>query len=241
MAGGNRSLETPALVVSSRRFKEADQILTLYTRDRGRVSAIAKGIRRTKSRLGGRLEPFSLVEISLHLGRSSLYSITGAQTIRTFQAVRDRLYRMDEGARLLEDIRRYFPEEEENAAAFNLLVRAVGYLSLAESREAAAGVVLAARSKLLVAHGYLPELDSCQKCGEDEFLCAFDPSLGGVICQDCYGEGVHDCFRLSDQGLTALREVLVRPLSEAAEVRVSKAVSGEVERAVSRIFDHHGH
>ena len=92
---------TDALVIGSMRYKEADRIITLYTRDRGKVSAVAKGVRRTKSKVGGRLEPFSLVKMSLHAGRSTLYTVLGVETVRTFQAVRDELFRMEEGARLL--------------------------------------------------------------------------------------------------------------------------------------------
>ena len=131
-----RELKTDALVVGSMRYGEADRILTLYTRDRGRVSAIAKGVRRPKSKIGGRLEPFSLVRVVLHQGRT-LYTVTGAETVRTFQGARDQLFRIQEGSRLLDTIRRLFPEEERNAAAFNLLVRGVAHLAVAGDRAAA--------------------------------------------------------------------------------------------------------
>ena len=81
------------------RYREADRIVTLYTRERGRLGAIAKGVRRTKSKVGGRLEPFSLVRASLYSGRG-LYTVVGVDTLRTFQGVRDELFRMEEGARL---------------------------------------------------------------------------------------------------------------------------------------------
>ncbi|GAB4251515.1 MAG: hypothetical protein Kow00129_12390 [Thermoleophilia bacterium] len=236
-----RSFETEALVTGSRRYRDADQILTFYTRARGRLSALAKGLRRPKSRLGGRLEPFSLVTVSLYEGRGSLYTVTGAETIRTFQRVRDSLFRIEEGARLLDDVRRHFPEEEGNEAAFNLLVRAVGRLGMAEDRQAAGRVVLAARLKLLVAHGYLPALGSCRHCGSDEFLCALDPSLGGVICRSCYEAEAGDCFSLGREGLVTMQELLRRPLEESVAVPVSQAARGDVERTITRVFDYHGH
>ena len=108
----SRFFTTDALVIGSMRYREADRIVTLYTRDRGRLSAVAKGVRRTKSKVGGRLEPFSLVRASLHAGRGTLYTVVGVETVRTFQGVRDELFRMEEGARLLSAVRHLFPGEE---------------------------------------------------------------------------------------------------------------------------------
>ena len=130
--GAPRFFTTDALVIGSMRYREADRIVTLYTRDRGRLSAVAKGVRRTKSKVGGRLEPFSLVRVSLYSGRGSLYTVVGVETVRTFQGVRDELFRMEEGARLLTAVRHLFPGEEASAPAFNLLVRGVARLAEAE-------------------------------------------------------------------------------------------------------------
>ena len=235
-----RDVKTDALVVGSMRYGEADRILTLYTRDRGRVSAIAKGVRRPKSKIGGRLEPFSLVRMVLHQGRT-LYTVTGAETVRTFQGAREELYRIEEGSRLLETIRRLFPEEERNTAAFNLLVRGVARLAAAADRPTAARVVLATRVKLLLTLGYLPELDSCVQCGADEVLCGFDPSLGGMLCRDCFAEGAHDCFTMSPAGLTALRDLLELPLAAVDDLDLEAPAAAEVERALTRVLSYHGH
>jgi DNA repair protein RecO (recombination protein O) len=234
-----RLLQTEALVISSMRYQEADRILTLYTKERGRLSAIARGVRRTRSKMGGRLEPFSLVRVDLYAGRS-LYTVTGVETVRTFRGMREALFRMEEGGRLLEAVRRLFPGEERHVAAFNLLVRALARLASTESAEEARGVVLAARVKLLLALGYLPELDSCMECGGGEYLCGFNPSLGGVLCRDCYGEEAHDCFSLSPVALSALRELLELPVGEAAERLLDAGTITEVERVIARTLEHHG-
>ena len=139
----SRFFTTDALVIGSMRYREADRIVTLYTRDRARLSAVAKGVRRTKSKVGGRLEPFSLVRMSLHAGRGSLYTVIGVETVRTFQGVRDELFRMEEGARLLTAVRHLFPGEEASTPAFNLLVR--GVARLAEAEDAADRVGRGAR------------------------------------------------------------------------------------------------
>lgn len=235
-----RSLKSEALVVGSMRYGEADRILTLYTRERGRLSAIAKGARRLRSQMGGRLEPFSLVHVMLHQGRS-LYTVTSVETIRTFQGVREELFRMEEGARLLEGIRRLFPEEEGHPSAFNLLVRAVARLAAAPDRAAAAQVVLAARAKLLLALGYLPELDTCVECGRDEMLCGFNPSLGGVLCTECYREDVHECFSLGPEAQAGLRALLEQPLDDAVDLTLEEATLREVEMILTRVLSHHAH
>lgn len=222
------------------RYQEADRILTLYTKERGRLSAIARGVRRTRSKVGGRLEPFSLVHTVLYPGRN-LYTVTSVETVRTFQGVREALFRMEEGAKLIEAVRRLFPEEEQNLAAFNLLVRVVGQLSVSPDRPSAQRVVLAARLKLLLTLGYLPELDSCVLCGSGQYLCGFNPSLGAVVCRDCFGEGAQDCFSLSPEAVSALRELLERPVGEAGQVELSLPAAGEVERTIVRLLEYHGH
>ena len=236
-----RYLKTEALVMGSIRLREADRIVTLYTRERGRLSAVAKGVRRTRSRIGGRLEPFSLVHVVLYTGSGSLYTVTAVETLRSFQGVRDSLDRMEEGGRLLEAVRRLFPEEEGNPAAFNLLVRGVARLAVAADRPSAALTVLATRFKLLVALGYLPELDTCVQCGSDEMLCGFRPSLGGMICTECYPHEHHDCFSISPSGLAAMRDLLDHPLSALSEMTLDGFAVAEVERAISQTLAHHAH
>ncbi len=236
-----RYLKTDALVMGSIRLREADRIVTLYTKERGRLSAVAKGVRRTRSRIGGRLEPFSLVHVMLYSGSGSLYTVTGVETIRSFQGMRESLLRMEEGGRLFESLRRLFPEEEESPSSFNLLVRGVGRLSTAEDRPTAAKVVLSTRLKLLMALGYLPELDSCVQCGSDQLLCGFRPSMGGMVCPDCFAGEHYDCFSISARGLAALRGLLDSPLSDVDRLPLDAAAAAEVERAISRTLAHHGH
>src|SRR6478672_9571513 len=92
-----RSYTTEAVVLRSFRFGEADRVLHLYTLDRGRVGAIAKGVRKTKSRFGGRLEPLSHVELVLHHGRGELETVTGASLVRAHDRAREDFYRYSVG------------------------------------------------------------------------------------------------------------------------------------------------
>src|ERR671927_1156160 len=112
MAG--RTYSTEAVVLRSFRLGEADRVLHVYTLDRGRVGAIAKGIRKTKSRFGARLEPLSHVELVLHQGSGELHTVTGVDLVRSHRAAREEPYRLDAGLVGAEAMLRLFSEQEGN-------------------------------------------------------------------------------------------------------------------------------
>jgi DNA repair protein RecO (recombination protein O) len=236
----SRFLTTEAIVIGSMRYREADRIVTLYTRDRGRLSAVAKGVRRTRSKVGGRLEPFTLVRASLYSGRG-LYTIVGVETVRTFQGVREELFRMEEGAQLLGAVRQLFPQEEGSIPAFNLLVRGVARLAEAPDAAAAAGVVLATRLKLLVLLGYAPEMSRCASCAGQGPMYGFSPSLGGVVCERCATAGAATCFALSAGALTTLCALVDTSLAEVDRLELDQRAAAEVEQVVAQTLAYHGH
>src|SRR6266568_7226008 len=121
MAG--RAYKTEAVVLRSFRFGEADRVLHLYTLARGRVGAVAKGIRKTKSRFGARLEPLSHVELMLHEGSGELQTVTGVELLHSHHATREQPYRLGAGLIGAEAMLRLFTEQESNARAFQALTR----------------------------------------------------------------------------------------------------------------------
>src|SRR5437763_7774820 len=177
MAG--RSYQTEAVVLRSFRLGEADRVLHLYTLANGRVGAVAKGIRKTKSRFGGRLEPLSHVEVLLHQGASELQTVTGVDLLRSHHASREDQYRLGVGLVGAEAMLRLFTEQERNPRAFEALTRFLDLLDeLAPrpSRPALDAVALAFQLKLLWLSGYLPHLTSCSECGEtDGTLVGYSP------------------------------------------------------------------
>src|SRR5271157_5016792 len=116
-------VKTEAVVLRSMRYGEADRILHLYTRNRGRVSAIAKGVRRARSRFGGRLEPFFHVRIELHEGRSELLTVTGAQTVAAHARLREDPRALDAASRACDAVSRMFETTEPHPGVFHLLCR----------------------------------------------------------------------------------------------------------------------
>src|SRR6266542_679455 len=109
-----RAYKTEAVVLRSFRFGEADRVLHLYTLARGRIGAIAKGVRKTKSRFGARLEPLSHVELMLHEGSGELQTVTGADLVRPHRAAREDGYRLRVGLIGAEAMLRLFVEPEAN-------------------------------------------------------------------------------------------------------------------------------
>src|SRR5215470_18067550 len=123
MAGAGRTYRTETVVLRSLRFSEADRILHLYTLERGRVGAIAKGARKTKSRFGARLEPLSHVELMLHEGSGELQTVTGVDLIASHHETREQPYRLRAGLIGAEAMLKLYGEPEANPKAFEALAR----------------------------------------------------------------------------------------------------------------------
>jgi DNA repair protein RecO (recombination protein O) len=233
----NRAVKTEAVVLRSMRYGEADRILQLYTPNRGRVSAIAKGVRRARSRFGGRLEPFFRLRIELHEGRSELLTVTGAQTVDGHARLRGDGRALDAAARACDAVGRLFETSEPHPGVYNLLCRKLSLLDehagvgSSDGRAAA----LAFRLKLLLAAGLAPQLGACANCGEREHLVGFSGAAGGVVCGACEGGS----FSLDQQAHLFMAEALGRPLTDAPEA--ADPALGQVERAIAATLEHHAH
>lgn len=168
------------VVLRTIRLGEADRIVTLVTRDHGKVRAVAKGVRRTTSKFGGRLEPLSHVAALFWHGRE-LDIVTQADVVDTFGHVRGDLGRLSKAYTLLEVADSVAQERHPNHRLYDMLVGALGVLDEAD----APLLVPAFMLKLLAAEGAAPELQVCVSCGDPAPLVAFDPSEGGALCRSC--------------------------------------------------------
>jgi DNA repair protein RecO (recombination protein O) len=235
-----RTYRTEAVVLRSFRLGEADRVLHVYTADRGRVGAVAKGVRRTKSRFGARLEPLSHVELMLHQGAGELQTVTGADLRASHHEAREDPYRLAVGLIGAEAMLRLFPEQEANDRAFLALTRFLDRLdeipSRAPARPALDPLVLSFQLKLLWLSGYLPHLDGCVECGVGEGLVGYQPSAGGAVCRDC-GPGT---IGLSPEGLRGIRTLLATPLADAHDAGLSDPGAREALALVAASYEHHG-
>src|ERR1700742_1625004 len=178
------SLKTEAIVLRSMRYGEADRILHLYPPHHGRLSAIAKGVRRARSRFGGRLEPFFRLDLVLYEGRSDLLTVTSAETLTAHPRLREGARTLDGAARACGPFARVFVVGEPHAGVYHLLANELALLDRDPSRAGRANA-LAFRLKLLLAAGFAPQLAACAACGEGEHLVGFSGAVGGVVCGAC--------------------------------------------------------
>jgi DNA repair protein RecO (recombination protein O) len=240
MAG--RSYTTEAVVLRSIRFGEADRVLHLYTADRGRVGAVAKGVRKTKSRFGGRLEPLSHVELVLHQGAGELQTVTGVQLIRAHDAARSDYYRLSAGLIGAEAMLRLFPEQERNERAFTALTRFLDILDdtpHAADRPSLDPLPLSFQLKLLWLSGYLPHLTSCAECGaEDATLIGYSPRAGGAVCRACANQA--EAIALSTEGIRGIEGLLGSPLADAVGLGMSERATRDALRVVTASYEYNG-
>jgi DNA repair protein RecO (recombination protein O) len=228
------SLKTEGIVLRSLRYGEADRILHLYTPDRGRVSAIAKGVRRARSRFGGRLEPFFHLQLVLYEGRSELLTVTSAETVAAHPRLREDAAALDGAARACEAVARVFDDGDPHAGVFHLLANELALLDREPGRAGRANA-LAFRLKLLLAAGFAPQLAACASCGEREHLSGFSGAAGGVVCAACEASA----FPLDQEAHDFLVTALARPLAEAPDA--SPRALAQSQRAILETLEHHAH
>jgi DNA repair protein RecO (recombination protein O) len=226
--------KTEGVVLRSIRYGEADRVLHLYTADRGRVGAVAKGVRRVRSRLGGRLEPLSRVNLVLYEGRGELSTVSQVDTVHAHSALRERRSSLERGTQACEAVLRLMDSSEPNRPAYNLLCNELALLD-ADPPSATRAQALAFRAKLLLAAGFAPELSACATCGESEHLGAFSPSAGGVVCAGCEAGS----FPLSQEAHEFLVEAVGRPLADAPEA--DERALAQADRALAETLEHHAH
>jgi DNA repair protein RecO (recombination protein O) len=228
------SFKTEAVILRSIRLGEADRVLHLYTRERGRVGAVAKGVRRVRSRFGGRLEPLFRVDLLLHEGRGELCTVTGAETVHAHAALRERRESLERATQACDAVLRLLDSGESNLPAYNLLCHELQLLD-ADPGAASRAQALAFRLKLLLAAGFVPELAACASCGEREHLGAFSASAGGVVCSACEAGS----FPLDPAAHEFLVTALARPLAESPPA--PERALGQADRAIAETLEHHAH
>jgi len=165
------------VVLRTWKLGEADRIIVFLTRGHGKVRAVAKGVRKTKSKFGARLEPTTNVALQFHEGRD-LDLVTQADTIDHFRSIRGDLDRFSRASAMLEAVDQVAQEAEVNVRLYQMLLGALRTLAADD----APLVVPAFFLKMLANEGYRPVVGSCVECGATEHLVAFDVGAGGTLC-----------------------------------------------------------
>lgn len=207
---------------------EADRIVTLFTRDNGKVRAVAKGIRKTKSRFGGRLEPFTRVSLVVYRGRN-LDTITSADILTSFKGVRVDYARVTAAAALSEVVDKITPERERALPVYALLLAGLNAL------EGEVGTVVPAfLVKLLSLSGYHPQLRACAGCGGTGAFGAFSAAMGGAVCPSCWSEDP-DCLGLAVDRISLMASLLAQDFGIVAD----GPATFEVTEALRRYAEYH--
>lgn len=168
------------VVIRTIRLGEADRIVTMVSPEHGKIRAVAKGVRKTKSRIGARLEPLSHVSLLCWQGRE-LDVVTQVELIDAFRPVREDLHRLGAAMTMLEVVEQFSLEHHPMPELFTMLVRALETLE----RSGAPMLLGAFCWKVLALEGFAPIVDGCARCGQDGELVAFDAADGGFLCRRC--------------------------------------------------------
>jgi len=231
-----RSLRAEAIVLRHIDWGEADRLLTLYTRELGKVRAIAKGARKINSRKAGHIEPFTRVTLQLAKGRDLLI-VTQAQMIDAYQPLREDLTRMGYAAYALELLDRFVPDEE---IAVPSLYRLIGETLARLATETDAWLPIRYYEMRLLDHlGFRPQLFECANCGrdilpEDQF---FSYAAGGVICPRC-AQGLKGLHKISIEALKYLRHFQRSTYREASRAHPEADTKREMENLMQGYFTH---
>jgi DNA repair protein RecO (recombination protein O) len=224
----SRTYRAEAIVLKTIDFGETDRILTLLTRHFGKVSVVAKGIRKPTSRLAGHAEPLTHATYQLARGRN-LDVLTGAESRALYRALREDLHGIAAGWYIAELADRFALERSPSAPLFDLVESALRHLA---AGYAPALVCRWFDLHLLDRTGFRPELSHCIQCGAPpaEVTNAWIVDAGGLVCAICAPTDVQGPRALTVRALKSLRYLLVSNFDGASLLRVDEALAVELER-----------
>lgn len=217
------------IVLRTHKLGEADRIISFLTRGHGKVRAVAKGVRKTKSRFGARLEPPSHVQLQLYEGRGELHIVDQAESVDHFRAIREDLDRLTRAVSMLEAADQLSLEGEANPGLYQMLLGALRALAGHSGPLVVPGFYL----KVLALEGFGSTVDACIECGAAGGLVAFDLDAGGTRCSD-HRAGVS----ISSEALSLLQDILGGRLGTALNAPASPATV-EIDHLATRSMEHH--
>lgn len=224
----SRQYRDAAVVLHTYKLGEADRIVVLLCREHGKVRAVAKGVRKTRSKFGSRLEPTSHIVVQMYEGRGELQTVTGAELVETFLEVRTDLERLGRAVAMLEAVEQVAREGEPAGELYEMLV---GGLRAVERRDTPL-VTAAFFLKLLALEGFGLQIDGCAECGVDTDLVSFDVDGSGFRCS-AHRAGV----AVSSEAILLIRAILSGQMVWALDQPVT-AATWEVDQVASTALEH---
>ena len=226
-----------ALVLRKTKLGEADTIVTLLAADGRQVRAVAKGVRRTRSKIGSRVEPYAVVDLLLATGRN-LEVIQEVETVATHEAIRSDYDRTAAASVVADLLDKVSVEGQIDPKTFPLALTTLDVMETAEPGDLRA-LVLAFLVKALAMQGYRPTLDSCARCAcEASDARFFSAQAGGVLCDDC-GRVADGVMPLSCDARLAISALLGARMAEVAKLGIPRPVADEVLRVLGVFAGYH--
>jgi DNA repair protein RecO (recombination protein O) len=232
LAGWGKTYREEAIVLRGYRLGEADRVLVLLTRGRGKVRAVAKGVRKAGSRWGGRLEPLTRVDLLLYQGRE-LDVVTQAEVVQAFPRLRSDYPALLAASAMAEAASLLAPEGERVPRIYALLL--AGLELLEEGRAPAWAVSHAFALRFLAASGFAPSIGSCAGCGRPGRFQAFSPTSGGSFCPRCAPPG---SLRPSPRALELLAHLAGSPWTRLGEGDFGPEARAEAAALVRAMLEH---
>jgi len=219
--------KTTAVVLRQRKLGEAGKILTLFTPNLGKLDAVAKGVRRPKSKLAGHVEPLTYTTFLLAKGRE-LDIVTQAQALEAFLPLREDLERTGRALYVAELVDRFTPERQESYPLFRLLLETLQRLATGDRLDIALRFF---EMRLLDCLGYRPQLEECVACGKtlEPVVNAWSAESGGVVCAAC-ARALPMSQPLSLNALKIMRLLQKGSYADCARVKTAPALEMELER-----------
>lgn len=225
-------VKATAIVLRSRKWGDADRIVTFYSKERGKIRGVARGARRPKSRFGAALEPFSLCRLNLfEKSGDSLFRISHVDLVRSSQKLLESLVLIDSAARMVNVVGAITPDGDPDPLLFDTLEQ--GLTSLQENEDPTF-MALLFQIRLLGMTGFRPQTDHCASCGKTQCVGApqFSPVAGGLVCISCAAHQRVRCVSLSRGSLSFLQQAIRLDPAVVTRLRASGQVRGEVEAAI---------
>lgn len=230
-------LKTRAVILRSQRWGDADRIVTFYSRDLGKIRGAARGARRMKTRFGGVLEPFGIVDLTLFQKTpDALGYISQIDLVRTFPVIREDLEVMAAAAKMVRMVEMITADRDPNPEMYAALIYSLEILM--------PGKDLALTTLLFQIHvlgytGFRPQIDRCTECGN----CTppdrpqwFSPRLGGMVCDPCGQRGVGRILSISKGSLAFIEQARRLPLARLSRLKAIGIIRIEVEEAIEAYF-----
>lgn len=235
MSRRERTLRVEAIIIQHSDWGEADRLVTLFSRELGKVRAIAKGIRKPRSRKAGHLEPFTRSSLLLARGRN-LFILTQAEAIETYSVIKDDLIQLGYASYLVELLTSFTYEEEENPSLYRLLSNSLSRLNRGDDPKK---VIRYYEIRLLDLVGYRPQLFTCTQCeaqiqAEDQFFSALQ---GGALCPRC-GQQFPDARTISIDALRFLRHFQRSSFPDAVRARINPQIYNEMNNLMTYYLTH---